>query len=256
MPEWGVTRPAGRKKNAEHQRALRNISFEGRLREKTSCDSTQNPSARLMQRRDIIKLMASSAALSALPLEVLQAFREARADDTGTPRLRTLNAHQNETVITITEMIIPATETPGAKGAKVNEFIDLLLTEWFDEDDAKQFLKGLGKLDQDSRTRFGKQFIDCSAAQQAQLMKQWDDHAIAVAGGKLDDKSASLTHRQRQAGTAYTPAPPPVENFFYTLKKLTLIGYYTSQIGFSQELGKQIIPFKHAGCAPVSEARS
>jgi hypothetical protein len=37
------------------------------------------------------------------------------------------------------------------------------------------------------------------------------------------------------------------------MKKLTLTGYYTSQIGFSKELGKYIIPPEHAGCAPVKE---
>jgi gluconate 2-dehydrogenase gamma chain len=40
-------------------------------------------------------------------------------------------------------------------------------------------------------------------------------------------------------------------NFFYQLKKLTLAGYYTSEIGFSRELGKKIIPPSHAGCAPI-----
>jgi hypothetical protein len=44
--------------------------------------------------------------------------------------------------------------------------------------------------------------------------------------------------------------PPPV-HFFYTMKKLTLTGYYTSEIGFSKELGRYIIPPEHAGCAPV-----
>jgi hypothetical protein len=43
-------------------------------------------------------------------------------------------------------------------------------------------------------------------------------------------------------------------NFFYQFKKLTLAGYYTSEIGFSQELGKTIIPPGHAGCAPIQES--
>lgn len=208
-----------------------------------------------MQRRNVIKLLASSAALSALPFEVLQSLQQARAEVGAASNLRTFNAHQNETIVTITELIIPATDTPGAKGARVNEFLDLLLTDWFDADDTTEFLSGLAKLDADSRSKFGKDFVRCTNAQQVQLMKQWDDHAIAVAGGKLDDKSAAMNHRQRQAGTSYTPAPPPVWNFFYTLKKLTLIGYYTSEIGFSKELRKEIIPSKHAGCAPV-EARA
>jgi hypothetical protein len=48
------------------------------------------------------------------------------------PVLRTLNPHQNATVTAISEIIIPQTDTPGAKAARVNEFIDLILTEWYD----------------------------------------------------------------------------------------------------------------------------
>jgi hypothetical protein len=40
------------------------------------------------------------------------------------------------------------------------------------------------------------------------------------------------------------------------MKQLTLVGYYTSQIGFEQELREQIIPRRHAGCAPIEEAAS
>ena len=43
--------------------------------------------------------------------------------------------------------------------------------------------------------------------------------------------------------------------FFYTLKKLTLFGYYTSEIGFSKELGDSIIPAGHDGCAPLVEIK-
>jgi hypothetical protein len=36
-----------------------------------------------------------------------------------------LDQHQNDTVIALTEAIIPATDTPGAKAALVNRYIDL-----------------------------------------------------------------------------------------------------------------------------------
>ena len=42
-------------------------------------------------------------------------------------------------------------------------------------------------------------------------------------------------------------------HFFYMIKQLTLMGYYTSQIGFEQELHAHIIPPRHAGCAPFEE---
>jgi len=194
-----------------------------------------------MQRRDVLKLLTSAAALSAIPLDLILAVQQAHAQAIRGGGLRTLNSHQNATVTRITELIIPETDVPGARGAKVNEFIDLLLTEWFDEPDAKHFLMGLAQVDAESRKSFGANFIDCNPSQQTQRMKQMDDEAMEYA------------RTQKLAGQSQTPPPP--SNFFYALKKLTLVGYYTSEIGFEKELGKSIIPAGHDGCAPLQEAR-
>ena len=49
---------------------------------------------------------------------------------------------------------------------------------------------------------------------------------------------------------------PPEKNFFFMIKQLTLVGYYTSQIGFEQELHGEIVPSRHAGCVPLEEEAS
>src|SRR2546423_1233500 len=102
--------------------------------------NTSNQEGVCMQRRDVLKLLGSTVALSALPREALAVLIEANAAATHNGGLKTLNAHQDATVVMISEMIIPETDTPGAKGAKVNEFIDLLLSEWFEPEETKQFL--------------------------------------------------------------------------------------------------------------------
>ena len=195
-----------------------------------------------MQRRDVLRLLTTTAVASAMPLEILQSLQQARAEVGPTRGLRTLNAHQNATVTLLSERIIPETDTPGARGTKVNEFIDLLLTEWYDKPDTERFLQGIAEADADSRRRFGKDFVNCSATQQTELMTAWDNAAMTYA---RDTKAAAK---------AKTAAPPT--NFFYTVKRLTVVGYYTSEAGFTKELKATIIPMKHAGCAPLSEARS
>lgn len=57
-------------------------------------------------------------------------------------------------------------------------------------------------------------------------------------------KTATITQTTQQ-----------LTNFFYTFKPLTLVGYYTSEIGLKRELGKTIIGPTHAGCAPLPEVR-
>jgi hypothetical protein len=155
------------------------------------------------------------------------------------PVLRTLNPHQNAMVTAVSEIIIPQTDTPGAKAARVNEFIDLILTEWYDEEEKSIFLTGLTEVDTRTRDLFGKDFIDCEGKLQVEMLRVLDDE---VAEARAEVRRGSSRRR------------PPERNFFFMIKQLTLIGYYTSQIGFEQELHGAIIPARHSGCVPDEEA--
>ena len=79
-----------------------------------------------MQRREALRLLFAGGVLPAIPTDAFAFFREAYPASGYT--LRTLNPHQNDTVVAMIDQIIPETDTPGAKGARVNEFIDLILT--------------------------------------------------------------------------------------------------------------------------------
>jgi hypothetical protein len=199
-----------------------------------------------MQRRDVLRLLGSAVAISALPQEALALLQQVGAQAAGSVSRGTLNSHQNATVTTIAELIIPATDTPGAKGAKVNEFIDLLLTDWYDTAETQQFLQGLAEVDATSRKQFGNDFVACTSQQQTQLMHAMDEDAMQFA--------KALKAKAPRTVVSLEQTTPPPTNFFYTMKKLTLAGYYTSEIGFEKELGKSIIPPAHAGCAPLSES--
>jgi hypothetical protein len=201
-----------------------------------------------MQRRDVLKLLGSAVAISALPQEALAVLEQASAKAASATVSGTLDVHQHETVATIAELIIPATDTPGAKEAGVPEFIDLLLTEWYEPAEAKEFLRGLAEVDTRSTKKFAKDFVACSPEQQTELLKAMDAEAMVYAAQLRKAVTKSRTSPPQQT------KPIPV-NFFYTMKKLTLTGYYTSEIGFSKELGKTIIPPGHAGCAPLTEVQ-
>lgn len=189
-----------------------------------------------MERRDVLKLLVSTAALPAFSPEAFALLRQVYThvgEGSGT-----LNPHQDATVSAIAELIIPQTDTPGAKALKVNEFIDLILTDWYDEADTSFFLAGLADLDKRSQGLYGKTFIDCAESEQKQLLGLLDTEALIAA-------------RKAKAGSTSIAASPDPQNFFYMMKKLTLVGYYTSQVGFVEEQHKSIIPPTHAGCAPL-----
>ena len=120
----------------------------------------------------------------------------------------TLDAHQNQTVISLTDIIIPATDTPGAKEANVNRYIDLFLTDG-PENDRNRFIEGLGQLDGYAVRKSGKTFVDASKDQQLAIVKELN------------------------AGTA----GKPLQDFFTQAKMFTSRIYYNTAIGY-RELNK------------------
>jgi hypothetical protein len=193
-----------------------------------------------MQRRDLFRLLAAGAAIPALSTNVLAMLREEQAASGGA--LRTLNPHQNATVIAMADLIIPATETPGATGAKVNEFMDVVLTDWAVDEERQRFLAGLAHVDERSTRLFAKPFVDATPAQQEVLLRAMDDEWVR-------EESLPKPHE-----TGYQKRDQQLQgNFFGVFKRMTLVGYYTSDIGFSQELKKVIIPGAYHGCTPLTE---
>ena len=63
----------------------------------------------------------------------------------------------------------------GAKGARVNEFIDLILTDWCTGEAGQRFLQGLSETDERSRKMFGRVFVNCTAQQHTQLLTALDE---------------------------------------------------------------------------------
>src|SRR5260370_32408335 len=131
-----------------------------------------------MQRREALKLLLAGGVLPALPTDVFALFQGAHPASAYT--LRTLNPHQNDAVVAMIDQIIPATETPGAKGARVNEFIDVILTEWANDEERRNFLSGLADVDKQSNTLFGKHFTDSSPDQQLTLLRSLDESAAVI----------------------------------------------------------------------------
>jgi hypothetical protein len=192
-----------------------------------------------MQRRDALRIFAAGAVLPVFSPELFALFRQAQPPPGYA--LRTLTPHLNDTVIAMTEQIIPATDTPGAKGARVNEFIDVILTEWATPEERAHFLAGLEDIDKQSQKLFGRNFVDASSDQQLAQLRAIDD--VTLAG-----RVPSVHHGNH--------VPDPDQqlkgDFWEVFKRITVHGYYTSEIGFSQELKLQIIPGAQHGCQPVA----
>ena len=194
-----------------------------------------------MQRRDVLKMLATGAVLPVFSSPLAVFFREAQAQTGPGYKLRTLNPHQNATVVTITDLMIPETDTPGAKAARVNEFIDVILTEWATLEERQNFLEGLAGVDKQSQELFGKDFVDATPVQQVTLLRAMDDFA-----------ASERSQRRAKHGNTVPEFDTQLKGNFYDIfRGITLHGYYTSEIGFTQELKLQIIPGAQHGCQKV-----
>lgn len=187
------------------------------------------------RREALRKLTLGGAAAATLPawVEALTGVAEARGHEhLATPpapaaawRPKLLDGHQDETVATLSELIIPSTNTPGARAALVNRFVDDVLADAA-EPDRREFLRGLRWIDGRSNELFGSDFVEASPEQQNALLTILSS-----------DKNKAF---QDEIG----------RDFFKAVKSLTITGYYTSEIGMKQELGDdgQMFFLEFKGC--------
>jgi len=193
---------------------------------------TRNPVSR---RTALKRISAGAGAVALLPFlsdEGLAAFADIQKTGAA-PSLKALTAEQYATLEALTEAIIPADErSPGAKQARVADYIDLLLSE-ADDTRRQQWTEGLAALDADATTRFGKPFVKLDATQVEALLTD----------ASKNEKAPALQKSERS----------PLELFFVTAKQATIQGYYTSEIGIHQELkykGNKVL-LEFVGCQTV-----
>lgn len=215
-----------------------------------------------MDRREVLKRLAllTGGALSISTMAgVLGGCRAGSAPGTYQPR--TLSTDQYELVATIAERIIPETDTPGARAAGVPEFIDRMLTDWMYAAERAHFLQELSRVDALAQERFGRPFVQATEAQQVQLLQELEQEArqteprrvvIDRATGQVvdgPDTSAEDMAQGRPPRTLTVALRP----FFRVMKELTVVGYYTSEVGATQELRLNLVPGRYDACVPYDQ---
>jgi len=179
-------------------------------------------------RRDAIRALAGIAALPLVErlgaTELEDVWR--RANTLAAPRA--LTGAEYQIVVHAAERIIPRTTTPGATDARVADFIDVMLADWYDAPDRARFKTGLGALDDSAITLTGRRFVLADERQQIKLLETLD-------------RELSVRRQTREAGTD--------DHWFAVLKHLTIWGYYTSRPGIVEELRVQLVPGRYDGNA-------
>ncbi|SDG95279.1 gluconate 2-dehydrogenase subunit 3 family protein [Chitinophaga filiformis] len=184
-----------------------------------------------MNRREAIRNVALllGTAISASTLSALEGCNPKAPDNYA------LQASETKKILAeIAETIIPETTTPGAKAAKVDEFIVVMLNDCYKAEDQKVVLDGLKKIDEASEKQFKKPFVDLSDEQKNTVLTAIDKERVDY-NKRENKKEGDPTH------------------YFQILKELTLTGYFTSEPGATKALRYVPVPGKFEGCIPYKK---
>ncbi|MDN3642974.1 gluconate 2-dehydrogenase subunit 3 family protein [Lutimonas halocynthiae] len=174
-----------------------------------------------MNRRKAIGGILGLAGVSYASVIGVSHFKENSTESRGK-----LAAHANF-LAELVDVIIPATSTPGAKMAGVQDYIINYMEDCSSSKEYTNFLNGLNDLHERCENAYGCNFEDCSASQKNELLENLDNSWYSK--GLLMKINNKLLGR----------------SFFNLLKTLTIEGYCTSFMGATKHLEYLPIPGRY-----------
>jgi len=130
------------------------------------------------------------------------------------------------------ETIIPATDTPGAKEAKIGEFMHTIVRDCYEPENQQIFIAGMGKLNNASKQKNGKYFLECTPAERKSLLID------------LDKEQKEYTAKKKPTDPAH---------YFRMMKELTIWGFFSSEPGATKALRYIAVPGRYEGCIPYKK---
>jgi hypothetical protein len=161
----------------------------------------------------------------------------AAAPDYASKPVNYFTPEQRHIVAAMAEIIIPRTDTPGAIDAGVPKFIELMVADWFNDQERELFSAGLGDMEARFPQEFGMPFHRLDAAQQLAILEAMEAAA-----------AASPWYAQGNVRRDFISDAP----FICMVKELTIWGFFTSEKGASQVLRYSAMPMRFDGHAALS----
>jgi hypothetical protein len=185
----------------------------------------------MLRRRELLKRAAwlLGGAISApAALAILQGCSAQDPEQAAPVALKVLSAAQLALVAEIAETMIPKTTTSGAKDAGVPAFIDQVLDAVYPKDAQERFTAGLADFDAAAKAA-DRSFLDRDPADRAVFVKHSLEAALA---GNRDPKP-----------------------FILMARELTLLGFFTSQVGINENMDYVAVPTVYHGCVPLTQMK-
>ena len=124
------------------------------------------------------------------------------------------------------DLIMPATDTPSALAVGVGEFMDYVASVWLQQSELEELLAGLNGLQEEAQRQYAKDFVHLSETEQVQLLTQMEAASSVLNAGWQEELRSKV---------------------FARLKELTVVGYYSSEVGAKQERVYVPMPGRYDG---------
>jgi hypothetical protein len=147
------------------------------------------------------------------------------------------------------DTIIPVTNTPGAKAAKVGEFMNVYVSDCYRADEQKAFTEGLTALDNACEKQFSKKFTELTVAERTTILTALEAEAKAY-NQQINDKEKAARDIAHKEMKEFNGTPL---HYYTMIKQLTLFGYFTSEIGMKEALRFLPVPGKFDGAYPYKK---
>jgi hypothetical protein len=177
-------------------------------------------SLQALNRRDMLQLAAMFGIALSVPTLAAKA------------PLAPLSADEMALIGEVSELIIPATDTGGALAAGVPDFVKMMLSNWFSDAERDHFMSGLREFSAASSKKYGKPFAALSASQKDLYF------------GELLAAAEAAPHSLSAGNVPHTP-------FVVLMKRLTIFGYYSSELGATTELHQQVASAQYVPAAEI-----
>ncbi len=191
-----------------------------------------------LDRRELLKrvayLMGGALSTPAI-MGVLQGCSP-KASSSSAITLSFFTPEQAALVAEVADIMIPRTDTPGAKDVGVPAFIDSMLHATYPEKDQARYIGGLTAFELRANEQHGKHFVELTVDQQRDLVREVHDAALQA--GRENEMNDRRDNRP----------------FILMTKELTMLGFFTSEVGATQVLQYVAVPGFYHGCVPLKDA--
>jgi hypothetical protein len=185
-----------------------------------------------MNRRSYLKNILIITGIGAVSFSMFKGFEILRPFD-----INDL-LKKRELLAQLVEIIIPETDTPGAKSARVHDYIIKVMINCNLPKQQRRFLTGLEDLEEYSVSKYDKDFLKCNSLEKHDIVEYFSLHSGYSYRilNKIDSKLLGVP-------------------FFTKLRQLTVEGFCQSQLGATKALAYDYIPQSFQACIPIQSTQ-